>query len=62
VSKKRESQTRYVYSAYKSEVTGTSLFTGVYPKQSREAEGQIKRVRQADSQTAMVKLVDGLWI
>ena len=37
---------------------GTSLFTGAYPKQNRYAVGQIQRVRQADSQTAMV---DSVW-
>jgi len=36
------------YSAHKSEVAGTSLFTGAYPEQNRQAAGQIQRVRQAD--------------
>ena len=38
----------YFYSAHKSEVAGTRLFTGAYPKQNRLAAGQIQRVSQAD--------------
>ena len=38
------------YSAHKSEVAGTSLFTGSYPKENRQAAGQIQRVRQPGRQ------------
>src|SRR6218665_527335 len=45
-------RTQDFYSAHKSEVARTSLFTGAYSKQNQGM--QIQRVGQVDSQTAMV--------
>ena len=41
-------------------IAGTRLFTGACLKQNREAAGQIQRVRQADSQTAIWWMVFGV--